>query len=60
MCKGLADRGHHRAAPLPDLIIAAVAEDHGLSVLHYNADFELIAAVTGQSVQWVVPRGSAD
>jgi predicted nucleic acid-binding protein len=54
----LALRGHHRAAGLADLLQAAVAERNELTLLHYDADFELIAAVTGQSMQWVVPRGS--
>jgi hypothetical protein len=29
-------------------------------VLHYDADFDLIAAVTGQPTEWVVPAGLAD
>jgi predicted nucleic acid-binding protein len=56
----LADRGQHRGANIPDLIIAAAAERAGLTVLHYDADFDLIASVTGQEVEWVVPRGSVD
>jgi predicted nucleic acid-binding protein len=54
----LAERSQHRAVPLPDLLIAACAERAGLTVLHYDADFERIAKLTGQPVQWVVPRGS--
>lgn len=54
----LARRAQHRAVPLPDLMIAACAEAAGLTVLHYDADFDRIAAVTGQPVRWVVPRGS--
>lgn len=54
----LAERSQHRAVPLPDLLIAACAESADLSVLHYDADFELIAEITGQPVQWIVPRGS--
>lgn len=45
---------------VPDLIIAASADLGGLTVLHYDYDFELIASVTGQSHEWVVPRGSID
>jgi predicted nucleic acid-binding protein len=45
---------------VPDLIIAAAAELAGLTVLHYDHDFELIASVTGQPHEWVVPRGSID
>ena len=55
----LAERSQHRAVPLPDLLVAACAERAGLVVLHYDADFERIAELTGQDVQWVVPRGSA-
>jgi predicted nucleic acid-binding protein len=56
----LADRGQHRAASIPDLLVGAAAERAGLTVLHYDADFELIATVTGQPTEWVVPRGSVD
>lgn len=49
-----------RGRKVPDLLIAAVAEDTGLTVLHYDADFELIAAMTGQRVEWIVPPGSVD
>ena len=54
----LARTGHHRLS-IPDLIIAAAAESAGLVVLHYDVDFERIAAVTRQRHRWVVPRGSA-
>jgi predicted nucleic acid-binding protein len=47
----LADRGQHRAPSLPDLIIAATAELAGLTVLHLDKDFEVIAEVTGQPVE---------
>jgi hypothetical protein len=53
----MAARGHHRAAGVIDLITAAVAEHHGAVVLHYDADFEHIAAITGQPHTWVAPRG---
>ena len=53
----LAQRGQHRL-PIPDLIIATCAEDHGLTILHYDAEFERIADVTGQTQEWIVPRGS--
>jgi predicted nucleic acid-binding protein len=54
----LAERSQHRAVPLPDLLVAACAERAGLAVLHYDADFDRIAKLTGQRVQWIVPRGS--
>lgn len=47
----LADRGQHRAPSVPDLIIAATAELAGLTVLHLDKDFEIIAAITGQPVE---------
>ena len=47
----LADRSQRRAPSLPDLIIAATAELAGLTVLHLDKDFEVIAAVTGQPVE---------
>lgn len=50
------DRRHR--LPIPDLLVAAAAESEGLVVLHYDADFERIAQVTGQPIEWVVPRGS--
>lgn len=53
----LARSGHHRL-PIPDLIIAAAAERASLTVLHYDSDFDTIARVTGQPVEWVVDRGS--
>ena len=47
----LADRGQHRAPSIPDLIIAAAAELAGLTVLHLDKDFEVIAGITGQPVE---------
>lgn len=47
----LADRGQHRALSIPDLIIAATAELTGLTVLHLDKDFEVIAHITGQPVE---------
>jgi predicted nucleic acid-binding protein len=54
----LAERSQHRAVPLPDLLVAACAEQAGLVLLHYDGDFERIGELTGQPTQWVVPRGS--
>lgn len=56
--EGLARSGQHRAAKIPDLLIAAVAERHDLTVLHYDRDFDLIAGVTGQKAEWIVPAGA--
>lgn len=49
-----------RGRKIPDLLIAAAAEEFGLTVLHYDADFDLISAVTGQPCQWVLTPGVTD
>ena len=49
-----------RGRKIPDLLVAAAAEQAGLTVLHYDADFDLIASATGQLCRWVVPPGSVD
>lgn len=54
----LADKSQHRSVSLPDLLVSACAETNGLIVLHYDADFDRIARVTGQTVQWIVPQGT--
>jgi predicted nucleic acid-binding protein len=53
----LAKIGHHRL-PIPDLIVSAAAELASLTVLHYDSDFDTIARITGQPMEWVVERGS--
>lgn len=47
----LADRGRYRAPSIPDVLIAAMAEKAGLTVLAVDKDFDLIAEVTGQPVE---------
>lgn len=59
MQRTLAERSQ-RGRKIPDLLVAAAAEELDLGVLHHDADFDLIAAVTGQPCQWVVPAGSVD
>jgi predicted nucleic acid-binding protein len=54
----LSERGQLRAVKFPDLLIAATAERHRLAVIHYDADYDLIAGVTDQDCEWVVPQGS--
>lgn len=54
---GLTKRGQHRM-PTPDVMIAAAAAVHEVPLLHYDHDFDVIAEVTGQPTQWIVPRGS--
>jgi predicted nucleic acid-binding protein len=52
----LADRGQHRAPSVPGLIIAATAELAGLTVLHLDKDFEVIADLTGQPLERLATR----
>ncbi|MEH0935699.1 PIN domain nuclease [Micromonospora psammae] len=54
----LTARGTHRSAGAVDLLIAATAEYQGLSVLHYDHDFDQVAAATGQPMRWVAPAGT--
>jgi hypothetical protein len=56
----LADQGHHRAVSVPDLVVAATAELTGLTVLHVDKDFDLIAGVTGQQVERLQEPGKGD
>jgi predicted nucleic acid-binding protein len=58
--RDLVARGQHRGVSVPDLVLAAVADIEELTILHYDADFDLISSVTGQPTEWVVPRGSID
>lgn len=54
----LTERGAHRSAGAVDLLIAATAEDQGLTLLHYDRDLDQIGAVTGQPLRWLAPPGS--
>jgi predicted nucleic acid-binding protein len=56
----LAQRAQHRSVSIPDLLVAATAERYGLTVLHYDGDYDRVAAITGQPVEWIIPRGTAD
>jgi predicted nucleic acid-binding protein len=47
-----------RAVSLPDLVIAAVAERHRVTLLHYDHDFEHIRSVTRQAMDWIQPAGT--
>ncbi|HEX6395733.1 MAG TPA: PIN domain nuclease [Acidimicrobiales bacterium] len=49
-----------RGRKVPDLLVAAAAEQERLILLHYDADFDLIARVTGQRCQWVAPAGTIE
>lgn len=54
----LAERSQQRGAKIADLLIAAAAEGAELVVLHYDHDFDLIATVTGQPVEWILAPGT--
>lgn len=47
-----------RSVKHPDLLIAAAAERAGLTLVHYDADYDAIAEITRQAVRWAAPRGS--
>ncbi len=57
---GMAEAGIHRHAKPMDLVIASAAAASGLTVLHYDRDFDHIATVTGQPTEWVSPPGTLD
>jgi predicted nucleic acid-binding protein len=52
--------GQHHGPGAVDLMVAATAELSGLTLLHYDTDFETIAKATGQPHRWIAPRGSVD
>lgn len=54
----MSEQGRLRAVRFPDLLIAATAERHNLAVIHDDRDYDLIAEVTNQATEWVVPHGS--
>lgn len=54
----LAHRSQLRAVGIADLLLAALAERQRITLLHYDRDFDVVAAVTSQPMRWVVPAGS--
>jgi predicted nucleic acid-binding protein len=56
----LADRSQHRGPTPVDLLIAAIAEVNGATLLHYDRHFDAIARVTGQPMEWLARRGTLD
>nr|WP_281390598.1 PIN domain nuclease [Sphaerisporangium rubeum] len=54
----LVGKGLHRCASPVDLLVAATAELSGLTILHYDQDYETIAKLTGQPIRWLAPPGS--
>jgi predicted nucleic acid-binding protein len=49
---------HHRSVRHSDLLIAVAAEAAGMTLVHYDRDFDAIHGVTGQAMRWVAPRGT--
>lgn len=49
-----------RSVKHPDLLIAAAAERAGITLVHYDSDYDRIAAITGQPTRWLAPRGSLE
>ncbi|WP_217899493.1 PIN domain-containing protein [Blastococcus mobilis] len=54
----LARTGRHRAVGIADLLTAVLAAEHGMTVLHYDADFEIAAEALTFAHRWILPRGS--
>ena len=54
----LASTGRHRAVGMADLLIATLATAHDVTLIHYDADFEVAAEVLPVRHRWVLPRGS--
>lgn len=54
----LAENGEHRRVPPADLLLAVTAESAGVPIVHYDRDYERIAAVTALEARWFVPAGS--
>ena len=58
VCKAGPGNDAHRRVHAADLLIAAAAESAGLTLVHYDQHFDVIAGVTDQPTRWLVPRGS--
>jgi predicted nucleic acid-binding protein len=54
----LARTGQHRAVGIADLLTAVLAAEHGMTVLHYDSDFQIAAEVLTFEHRWVLPRGT--
>lgn len=54
----LATTGDHRRVPPADLLLAATATVAGVAIVHYDRDYERIAAATDLSQEWLVPDGA--
>ncbi|MDF2258119.1 hypothetical protein [Streptantibioticus ferralitis] len=54
------ESGCHRSVPPVNLLVAVTALDHGLTLLHYDRDFETIAQHTELRTRWPAEPGSLD
>jgi predicted nucleic acid-binding protein len=54
----LARSGEHRRMPPADLLLAAAAVEAGVTFIHYDRDYERIAAVSELRHEWLVPDGA--
>jgi predicted nucleic acid-binding protein len=54
----LTEKGLHRSGGAVDLVLAATAELSGLTLLHYDRDFETIATVCDLTTAWLAEPGS--
>ncbi len=53
-----ASDGDHRRVPPTDLLLATTARHAGVELIHYDRDYERIAAVSDLKHQWFVPDGA--
>ena len=56
--RALARTGRHRAVGIADLLTAVLAAEHGVTIVHYDADFEIAAEALEFEHRWVLPRGT--
>ncbi|KIQ62105.1 hypothetical protein TR51_23325 [Kitasatospora griseola] len=54
----LSDAGQLRSAGIVDLLVAVTAMHHGLTVLHYDRDFETLAQHSELKTRWLAEPGS--
>lgn len=55
----LAATGRHRAVGIADLLTAALTGEQNLTLIHYDADFDIAAEVLAFDHRWVAERGTA-
>ncbi|MFE5332260.1 PIN domain-containing protein [Embleya sp. NPDC056575] len=52
----MANLSRHECAGPVDLVVAVTARHHGLTLLHLDRDFEVVAKLTGQPVERIDAR----